>query len=82
VQLIVDDWQHFVPLRTGLTIASELLRLYPDDWKSDRYNVLLGHQATLEALKKGATVEQLEKSWQADLARFRERRRPYLLYPE
>jgi uncharacterized protein YbbC (DUF1343 family)/CubicO group peptidase (beta-lactamase class C family) len=82
VQLMVDDWQRFVPLRTGLTIASELLRLHPDDWKTDRYIVLLGHQATLDALKKGTTVPELEKSWQADLARFRERRRPYLLYPE
>src|SRR5262245_19686373 len=44
VELIVDDWSLFRPLRTGLTLACVLRRLYPNDWKPDRYDVLLGHK--------------------------------------
>jgi uncharacterized protein YbbC (DUF1343 family) len=82
VELIVDDWSLFRPLRTGLTLACVLRRLYPNDWKPDRYDVLLGHKATWEGVKSGKTAEQLERAWQADLARFRESRRPHLLYGE
>jgi uncharacterized protein YbbC (DUF1343 family) len=82
VQIIVDDWARFQPLRTGLAFACVLRKLYPDDWQVERFDVLLGHKATLEALKKGASWQDLEKTWQADLNRFRERRRQFLLYPE
>jgi uncharacterized protein YbbC (DUF1343 family) len=82
VQLIVDDWARFQSLRTGLALACALRRLYPDDWKVERYDVLLGHKATWEGLKRGASWQELERGWQAELERFRERRRPYLLYAE
>jgi hypothetical protein len=48
----------------------------------DKCNTLFGHQATFGALKKGATPVELEKLWQADLRRFRERAKTYWLYPE
>jgi uncharacterized protein YbbC (DUF1343 family) len=82
VQILIDDWSRFQPLRTGLAFACELRRLHPDDWQVERYNNLLGHAATWEALKRGATWQELEKAWQPELTRFRERRRAYLLYPE
>jgi uncharacterized protein YbbC (DUF1343 family) len=82
VQIIIDDWSRFEPLRTGMALACALRKLHPDDWKIDRYDILLGHKATFEGLKRGATWQELEKEWQADVARFRERRRAYLLYPE
>jgi uncharacterized protein YbbC (DUF1343 family) len=82
VQLLLDDWSRFQPLRTGLTIALELRRLYPHEWKIDRYDVLLGHKATLEALKRGTDWTELEKTWRPELERFRERRRAFLLYSE
>jgi uncharacterized protein YbbC (DUF1343 family) len=80
VQLIVDDWATYEPLVTGLTVATELRRLYPDAWQVDRYDRLLAHKATLEAVKAGRPVDEIVRSWQADLERFRERRRPFLLY--
>jgi uncharacterized protein YbbC (DUF1343 family) len=82
VQIIVDDWSRFEPLRTGLALACALRRTHPDDWKVERYDTLLGHKSTFEALKRGATWQELEKGWQAELGRFRERRRAFLLYPE
>jgi uncharacterized protein YbbC (DUF1343 family) len=82
VQILVDDWRRFQPLRTGLVLACTLRRLYPDTWQIERYDRLLGHKATLEALKRGAGVAELEKGWQAELRAFQERRRAHLLYPE
>jgi uncharacterized protein YbbC (DUF1343 family) len=82
VQIFVDDWARFHPAATGLAVASALHRLYPETWQVDRFNALLSHAATLEGLKRGASWQDLEASWQPDLERWRERRRPYLLYPE
>jgi uncharacterized protein YbbC (DUF1343 family)/CubicO group peptidase (beta-lactamase class C family) len=82
VQILIDDWSRFQPLRTGLAIACELRRLYPDDWKVEQYDRLLVNRATFEALKKGVTWQELEKGWQPDLAKFQEQRKQYLLYSE
>jgi uncharacterized protein YbbC (DUF1343 family) len=80
IQIIVDDWAAFEPVRTGLTIAVELRRLYPTDWQMDRYNRLLVHRATFEGLKAGKAAEELERGWQAELDAFKARRQKYLLY--
>jgi uncharacterized protein YbbC (DUF1343 family) len=82
VQLIVEDWSAFRPVRTGLALAWTLRRLYPDAWDVDKFDRLLGNRATWEGVKRGVPWRQLERGWQADLERFRERRRAYLLYPE
>jgi uncharacterized protein YbbC (DUF1343 family)/CubicO group peptidase (beta-lactamase class C family) len=82
VQILVDDWSRFQPLRTGLAIACELRHLYPDDWKIEQYDRLLINRVTFEALKKGATWQELEKAWQPELAKYVERRKQYLLYNE
>ncbi len=82
VQILVDDWPRFRPVRTGMATACALRKLYPDDWKVDGYDRLLCNAATLEALKRGATWQQLEKGWQTELIHFRERRRAYLSYAE
>jgi uncharacterized protein YbbC (DUF1343 family)/CubicO group peptidase (beta-lactamase class C family) len=80
VQLIVDDWARFQPLRSGLAIASELRRRYPDSWDSTRYDVLLANRATFDGIKSGVGVDELEAAWQADLKRWVQSRQRYLLY--
>jgi uncharacterized protein YbbC (DUF1343 family) len=80
VQILVDDWSRFRPVRTGVAMACALRRLYPNDWQADRYDRLLGSAATLAGLKQGANWHKLEMGWQTELTRFRERRQPYLLY--
>jgi uncharacterized protein YbbC (DUF1343 family)/CubicO group peptidase (beta-lactamase class C family) len=82
VQIIVDDWARFQPLRTGLTIAGKLHRLNPKEWQMKRFDVLLGHKATWEGLRGGLTFAQLEKGWRPALERFQKVRRKYLLYPD
>jgi uncharacterized protein YbbC (DUF1343 family)/CubicO group peptidase (beta-lactamase class C family) len=80
VQIFVDDWSAFRPVRTGLALACALRKLYPKEWNVGRFDVLLGHAATLKALQGGAGWRELEKGWQGPLRRFVELRRAYLLY--
>lgn len=42
---------------------------------------LSGTARLREAIEAGASAEAIRASWQEDLARFKERRQPYLLYP-
>ena len=80
VQIFVDHWAELRPVRTGLAIAGTLRRLYPDDWKVDRFDVLLGHKATWQGVKDGVGYRELEKGWQETLGRFVDLRSKYLLY--
>jgi uncharacterized protein YbbC (DUF1343 family) len=82
VQIIVDDWARFRPLPTGIALAVTLRRLYPSDWQPERYNVLLGHQATWEEVKKGSDWPTIVRGWEEEVKAFLDRRRPHLLYPE
>lgn len=81
VQIFIDDWERFNPLPVGITIACQLKRLYPKDWQSQRYGVLLAHPPTLEALERGDTPASIMRLWNDDLAKFLEVRKKYLLYP-
>jgi uncharacterized protein YbbC (DUF1343 family)/CubicO group peptidase (beta-lactamase class C family) len=82
VNIIVDDWARFDPLKTGLTIAVALRDLFPEQWETKNYDRLLVHKATYDAFKAGKSVPELMKPWAADVRSFRERRKPFLLYPE
>jgi uncharacterized protein YbbC (DUF1343 family) len=81
VQFIVDDWSQIEPLRLGMTLATTLKRQHPTEWETKRYPVLLGHQATFEALENGESPERIMELWKEELAAFREVREKYLLYP-
>jgi len=80
VQTFLDDWKTFSPLNIGLTIARELHRLYPDDWKSAGYQKLLAHPRTYQALLRLDSIDQIRALWQADLDEFLTIRKKYLLY--
>jgi uncharacterized protein YbbC (DUF1343 family) len=81
IQIIVDDWQRFEPLRLGIVFAAVLHRLYPENWQGERFGKLLAHQATLDALKNDTSWPQIERLWHDDLGRFKAVRQRYLLYP-
>jgi uncharacterized protein YbbC (DUF1343 family) len=82
VNVIVDDWKTFRPVRTGLALAWAIRTLHPQEWQIDRYDRLLGHAATLEGLKAGKGWRELEAAWQDDLKAWRERRAKVLLYAD
>lgn len=82
VNIIVTDRTQFLPVRTGIAIATQLQSLYPDAWKVDGYARLLASDAVLEGIKKGDSWNQLERGWVDELAAFQQRREPFLLYPQ
>ncbi len=81
VQIFIDDWWEFESLKTGITVACHLKRLFPGDWQTKRYPVLLGHQATVDSLEKGAGAGEIQSLWKEGLDAFMSARRAYLLYP-
>ena len=81
VQIYVDEWKRFASLPTGLAVACELKRLYPDQWQSPKYLRLLCNRATLAALERGDPAAKIVQSWKNELATFGEKRKAYLIYP-
>ena len=80
VNIVVVDRCRFRPVRTGLEIARQLHRLYPEDWDTKRFHVLLANRRTLELLLAGETVEAMEAAWTAELQDFLQRRNRFLRY--
>jgi uncharacterized protein YbbC (DUF1343 family) len=81
VAIHVDDRASFDPIRTGLTVARTLITLYPADFQPKGLLLLLGNQATFDALLRGDPLEKIVSSWSPDLAAFAAVRARYLLYP-
>ncbi len=80
INIVVTERARFNPLLTGLSIADTLFRLFPSDWKHERYARLLANKASYDALFAGAAAESLLDRWKPDAAQFRNRRAPILLY--
>lgn len=78
--------------RLQLSYLLEAYRLFPEkekffilpksgDPKASFFNKLAGNAMLMEQVKKGASEDEIRKSWQADLKRFLQIRKKYLLYP-
>ena len=80
VNIIVTHREAFQPLRTGLTLALTLRRLYPDDWDTKSLNRLLSSEKTREGILAGKSVDQLQAAYKQELDSFKQRRKKYLLY--
>ncbi|MDW7773438.1 MAG: DUF1343 domain-containing protein [Desulfobulbaceae bacterium] len=89
----VTDCHSFRPYRTSLALLQAVLTLYPDDfaYKEPPYeyeftrmpiDLILGDREMRLSLEAGADIEELERSWQEDLAQFIDRRNSVLLYDE
>jgi uncharacterized protein YbbC (DUF1343 family) len=80
VQIFIDDWSRFESLPAGFTIAAALRRLYPKEWQTKRYNVLLGNDEVQQALEKGEPAGTLLRLGSAHRRAFLKVRAKYLLY--
>ena len=82
VRAILTDRDRCPVLDIGVELALAVRRLYPDKFKVDDMGRLLGDDETLNAIKAGESLAQIKARWSAGLAKFAERRKPALLYPE
>jgi uncharacterized protein YbbC (DUF1343 family) len=69
--------------RIDLKYLLDFYQKYPDKEKffTASFDRLAGTPVLKEQIKKGLTEEQIRKTWQEDLATYREMRKKYLLYP-
>lgn len=81
VQVIVKKWSSFYPVRTGLTIATTLRRLYPDTWDWAAYARLLGNKKVLAAVQDAQPIDDIENEYITELNAFRAGRPKFLIYP-
>lgn len=80
INILVVDRAVFEPVRTGLEIARQLWRLYPDTWDIDAYDRLLVSKTTLDALRSGQDIPAIEAAYRDRLDEFVQRRAAFLLY--
>ena len=91
-QIHVTDPDLYQPLRASLALLGAINRAQPGLWdlRQPPYeyeherrplDLLLGDAEAVDMLVAGARAADLEARWQADLARWRERIEPVLLYP-
>ncbi len=80
VRMEITDRNHADVFAAGLTIASTLHRLYPDEFKLERLNRLLQHKPTLAALREGKSPSEIRGLWRSGLAEFKQRRDAVLIY--
>jgi uncharacterized protein YbbC (DUF1343 family) len=91
VQVHVTDRARFKPFVTGLALLACARRLAPGRfrWRPPPYeferrrlpiDILLGTDTIRRAMERGRPLAEIERGWQADLARWRRLRAPALLY--
>ncbi len=92
VQIHVTDRESFHPYRTGVAVLASVRKLYPEKfrWKKPPYeyendklpiDVICGSATIRTGIEAEEDPMALSAAWTADLERFEQQRRPYLLYP-
>lgn len=80
VYILLTDRNQCLTVDIGILAAKTLLRLYPEEFDLEPFHRLLGHRATIKAIRSGKSVEEIRKIWGMDLEEFQQRRAKYLLY--
>ncbi|MEE3368925.1 MAG: exo-beta-N-acetylmuramidase NamZ domain-containing protein [Planctomycetota bacterium] len=80
INIVITERATFHPLTMGLTLATTLRRLYPDDWETKRLNRLLASVKTRDAIVRAAPVSVIRNNYRAELDQFKIRREKFLLY--
>jgi len=91
VQVHITDQARFKPVLTYLAVIAVARRLAPSGfrWKRPPYeferrrlpiDILLGTDVIRRGLERGRGLREIERGWLGDLARWRRRRVPVLLY--
>jgi uncharacterized protein YbbC (DUF1343 family) len=80
VYIIVTDRDAIEPVRSGLTIAWQLKRLFGEKFEIDKVVRLLQNRKMLEALKTTEDPMALPASWADELRQFTDKRKKYLIY--
>ena len=80
VYLLLTDRESCPVVDVGIVLASTLQRLHPNEFALNKLAPLLQHPATVEAIRKGKPLIEIQALWATDLGEFFARRGPFLLY--
>jgi uncharacterized protein YbbC (DUF1343 family) len=81
IRLIVTDPVRYRSTRVALELLTTLQAMYPDRLHiGAAFDRLAGGPVLREAIVRGDSPDMIEQSWQAPIARYRERIAPFLLY--
>ncbi|MEO8029299.1 MAG: DUF1343 domain-containing protein [Gemmatimonadota bacterium] len=84
IRLRISDRQSYDPVLTAVTILTILERQAPDRLNIDprRFDRLAGGSELRQSILAGRAAGEIASGWNPALKQYRERRRPFLLYPE
>ncbi len=74
VRFDVSDQSAFDPVRAGLALIRTLFARHSREWDASRLAQLVGRTDVVDALRTGATLDEVEAMYEPELARYRERR--------
>ncbi len=80
VNIVLLDRNTFDAPELGIELAAALRKLYPNDFKIERMQELLLHQATFDAIVAGQDPRRISEDWEERLGTFIALREKYLLY--
>jgi len=80
VNILLTDREHCEVVEAGLGMGRILHRLYPQQFGVEKMDILLGHAATIDAIKAGQSHAQIKASWADGLEDFKNRRAKFLIY--
>jgi len=82
IQLRVTDRRRYNPARLGVALLAAVRAVHPDSFRfrATRFDQLAAGPELREAIAAARTPEEIWRTWEAPLARFRTTRAKYLLY--
>jgi len=78
----ITDRKIFEPVKLGIYLIYSIIKLFPDkfEFKEKSFDLLSGDSKVRKDLLSGKKPEQIFKSWEKELTKFKEEREKYLLY--
>ena len=80
VELIVTNRETFLPVQTGVAMAIALRKVAFRQWEMARWQTLLCHKETFDAVEHGAGLQDVVKLWEPALQKFKNDRKEVLHY--
>ena len=78
----LTDRETIVGVDLGLAMAATLRKLYPNEWKPEKLDVICVNRKLVEAVTSGRSFAQLKSIAHASDASYAERRAKALIYPD
>ncbi len=80
IRIQLTDPTAFEPIRTGITIATALRHVHPNDWDFDAMDKMLRWKPAMDAIRADKSPADIEATWASELALFKQRREKFLIY--